>query len=72
MKELKTNSIDLQTEEPDNPFTDPKEPTIPEPPPNPLDPFPKHEPTIPEPSPDPEPFPTPPEPIPEYPPDVIF
>jgi hypothetical protein len=72
MKELKNNPINLQTEEPDNPFKDPNEPTIPDIPPNPLDPFPGHEPTIPEPHPEPEPFPTPPEPIPEYPPDVVF
>ena len=72
MKELKNNPINLQTEEPDNPFKDPNEPTIPDIPPNPLEPFPGHEPTIPEPHPEPEPFPTPPEPIPEYPPDVVF
>ena len=61
------NNISLQ-EEP-NPFKDPTEPTIPEPPPNPLDPFPGKDP-IPEPN--PEPFPTPPEPIPEFPPDVVW
>lgn len=63
------NEIYLQ-EEP-NPFTEPIEPTIPEPPPNPLDPFPGNDP-IPEPPPNPDPFPTPPEPIPEYPPDVVW
>ncbi len=64
-------NLKLQTEESNNPFTDPSKPTIPEPPPNPLDPFPGTNP-IPEPAPEPEPFPTPPEPIPEYPPDVVF
>lgn len=58
----------MQTE---NPYTDPEQPAIPEPPPNPLDPFPGKTPVNP-PIPDPEPFPTPPEPIPELPPDVEF
>ena len=61
----------LQTKKSGSQFTDPNEPTIPEPPPNPLDPFPGNNP-IPEPDPEPEPFPAPPEPIPEYPPDVVW
>ena len=46
-----SDNIYLQ-EEP-NPFKEPTEPTIPEPPPNPLDPFPGKDP-IPEPHPEPE------------------
>lgn len=80
MKISEVHASKLQTEEPDNPFKDQNEPTIPDIPPNPLDPFPGHEPappnpypvTDPIPAPNPEPFPTPPEPIPEYPPDVVF
>ena len=61
----------LQTDEPENPFKDPNEPTVPEPSPNEPNPYPVTDPN-PEPHPEPQPFPTPPEPIPEYPPDVVF
>ncbi len=59
MKELVSEKLNLQDE---NPFKEPTGPTdpIPEPIPEPF------------PNPEPEPFPAPPEPIPEYPPDVIF
>ena len=74
MKNVEKHIPKLQIEEPENPFKDPHEPTIPEPTvpepsPNQPNPYPV---TDPIPEPNPEPFPTPPEPIPEYPPDVVF
>jgi periplasmic protein TonB len=68
----KFDELKLQTEEPENPFTEPEnpnEPEIPQPPPIEPDPYPV---TDPIPEPNPEPFPTPPEPIPDFPPDVVF
>lgn len=60
-KELK-----LQTEDPDNPVTDPNPPQ-PDFPPEDPNPYPVSD-LIP----DVEPVPTPPEPTPEFPPDVIY
>lgn len=64
MKELIETKMQ---EEPDNPFKQPDEPTVPEP--NVPDPYPVSDPIT---EPNPEPFPTPPEPIPDMPPDVVF
>ncbi|MGC2237461.1 MAG: hypothetical protein WA584_14960 [Pyrinomonadaceae bacterium] len=63
MKEF--NETNMQTEEPDNPFKEPDQPSAPEP--NVPDPYPVSDPIN-----EPEPFPTPPEPIPDLPPDVVF
>lgn len=60
-KELK-----LQTEEPDNPVTDPNVPQ-PDFPPEEPNPYP-----VTDPLPDIEPVPIPPEPTPQFPPDVIY
>ena len=68
------NKYNLQPDEPENPFKDPNEPTIPEPTipepsPEEPDPYPV---TDPIPDPLPEPFPIPPAPLPKIPPDVVF
>ena len=72
MKNTEKSAMKLQTENPENPFKDPKEPTlpeptIPEPSPETPDPYP-----VSDPIPEPKPFPMPPEPIPKLPPDVVF
>ncbi len=51
MKNSEKHASKLQTEEQDSPFKDPNEPTIPDIPPNPLDPSPGHEPNPPNPYP---------------------
>ena len=73
-EKIMDNKYNLQTEEPENPFKDPNEPTtpeptIPDPSPEKPNPYPV---TDPIPEPNPEPFPVPPEPIPKLPPDVVF
>ncbi len=55
--------------EPDQPFTEPETPAIPQPPDVDPDPYPVTDPVV---DPSPDPFPRPPEPIPDYPPDVVF
>ncbi len=73
MKNTENSTVKLKTENPENPFKEPAEPTIPEPTipepsPNEPNPYPV---TDPIPEPDSDPFPTPLEPIPQFPPDVV-